>query len=64
MSAKPTVGRFALGPPHNVQLRKKIKVPFSNVRIPFREIATSRYALLAMTGAEYRFAWFNTDNPY
>ncbi len=50
MSAKPTVGRFALGPPHNVQLRKKIKVPFSNVRIPFREIATSRYAFLAMIG--------------
>ena len=29
-----------------------------HVRIPFREIATSRFALLAMTVAKYRSALF------
>ena len=33
-------------------------VPFRHVRIPFREIATSRFALLAMTVAKCRSAWF------
>ena len=33
-------------------------VPFRHVRIPFREIATSRFALLAMTVAKCRYALF------
>ena len=56
LSAQPTVGRFALGPPHNVMPRKKIKVPFTYYRIRSREISRLtppddetmyRYALFA-----------------
>ena len=54
LSAKPTVGRFALGPPHNVQSRAKIKVPFTYYRI--RSRLGLDYA--RDDEAKNRYAWF------
>ena len=54
-SAKPTVGRFALGPPHNVTIRKKIKVPITYYRIRSREISR---LTPPDDEAKYRSAWF------
>ena len=55
LSAKPTVGRFALGPPHNVTPWKKIKAPFSCNRIRSREISR---LTPPDDETKYRFAWF------
>ena len=52
LSAKPTVGRFALGPPHNVQLRVKIKVPLRYNRIRSRSARSPRGQVFGLYRAE------------
>ena len=52
LSALPTVGRFALGPPHNVQLRVKIKVPLRYNRIRSRSARSPRGQVFGLYRSE------------